>query len=160
MRKVSSTHEADNFAINCSWVYLIGYWWLYGRKWPLAPPPPNEEIRTPFIIQKVPKKFEILPAPSYKTHKKNLAPHTKKYLLVGGIYTMENNNTNTDYHIFVSVRDQKSQFPSKIPIWPKSLLYKRSEKWISPTPHSSPRGGGGEGGGRAGYNTKYLNVII
>ena len=79
-------------------------------------PPPKEEIRTPFIIQKVPKKFEILPAPSYKTHKKNLAPHTKKYLLVGGIYTMENNNTNTDYHIFVSVRDQKSQFPSKIPI--------------------------------------------
>ena len=38
----------------------------------------------------------------------------------------------------------KCQFPHKIPIWPKSLLYEHSEKWLSPTPHpQSPRGGGG-----------------
>ena len=85
---------------------------------------------------------------------------------------MENNNTNTDYHKFVRVGDQKweiveitiriiffffclryvftifytgsfqvppkknyphlkCQFPPKIPICPKSLLHKRSEKWLS-----------------------------
>ena len=26
------------------------------------------------------------------------------------------------------------QFPPKIPIWPKSLLYKPSEKWLNPLP--------------------------
>ena len=91
---------------------------------------------------------------------------------------MENNNTNTDYHKFVRVGDQKweiveitiriiffclrfvftifytgsfqvppkknhphlkCQFPPKIPIWPKSLLYKHSQKWLSPP---SPRGVG------------------
>ena len=74
---------------------------------------------------------------------------------------MENNDTNTDYHKFVRLGDQKweiveitigiifytgsfqvppkkksphlkCQFPPKIPIWPKSLLYERSEKWLSP----------------------------
>ena len=30
------------------------------------------------------KKFEIFPAPSYKMQKKNLAPHKKIYLWVGG----------------------------------------------------------------------------
>ena len=71
---------------------------------------------------------------------------------------MENNDINTDYHKFVTVGDQKweiveitirnisfawdsyliffmqekYQFPPKISIWPKSLLYKRSEKWLSP----------------------------
>ena len=29
----------------------------------------------------------------------------------------------------------KSQFPPKIPIWAKSLLYKRSGKWLSPPSH-------------------------
>ena len=37
----------------------------------------------------------------------------------------------------------KSQFPPKIPIWPKSLLHKRSEKWVSPPSPPSPRRGGG-----------------
>ena len=40
--------------------------------------------------QKVPKKFEIFPAPSYKTRKQKLAPQW-------GVYTMENKDTNTDY---------------------------------------------------------------
>ena len=39
--------------------------------------------------------------------KKKLAPHKKKYLWVGGLYTMENNNANTDYHKFVRLGDQK-----------------------------------------------------
>ena len=30
--KLVCTHEADNFAINCSWVYKIGHSWLYGRE--------------------------------------------------------------------------------------------------------------------------------
>ena len=35
----------------------------------------------------------------------------------------------------------KCQFAPKIPIWPKSLLYKPSEKWLSPPlPPPSPRG--------------------
>ena len=37
----------------------------------------------------------------------------------------------------------KCQFPPKIPIWLKSLLYKHSEKWLSP-PSSLTRGGGDE----------------
>ena len=37
----------------------------------------------------------------------------------------------------------KCQFPPKIPIWLKSLLYKRSEKWLSPP--LSPRMGDGGG---------------
>ena len=51
-------------------------------------------------MQKVPKKFEVFPAPSYKIRKNNLAPHKKR---VGGIYTI----TNTAYHKFVRVGDQK-----------------------------------------------------
>ena len=39
--------------------------------------------------------------------KKNSAPPQKKYFWVGGVYTMENNDTNTDYHKFVRVGDQK-----------------------------------------------------
>ena len=39
----------------------------------------------------------------------------------------------------------KCQSPLKIPIWTKSLLYKRSEKWLSPPSLRplSPKGGGG-----------------
>ena len=40
--KLACTHEANNFAINCSWVYMIGHWWLYGRKWPRLPLPKNK----------------------------------------------------------------------------------------------------------------------
>ena len=55
----------------------------------------------------VPKKFEILLGPSWKIQKKYLAPHKKKYLWVGGIYTIENNDTYTDYHRFVTLWEQK-----------------------------------------------------
>ena len=34
----------------------------------------------------------------------------------------------------------KCQFPPKIPIWPKSLLYQRSEKWLSPCSPITQRG--------------------
>ena len=98
---------------------------------------------------------------------------------------MENKDTNTEYHKFVSVGDQKwdiveitigiffflcvrfvftvfytgsfqvppkknqpnlkYQFPPKISIWPKSLLYKGSEKWLSlpPMTHGGWCGVGG-----------------
>ena len=73
---------------------------------------------------------------------------------------MENNDTDTDYHKFVRLGDQKweiveititifytgsfqvpskknhrhlkCQFPWNIPIWPKPFLYKCSEKSLSP----------------------------
>ena len=99
-------------------------------------------------------------------------PPQKKYLWVGGVYTMENKDTNTKYEKLVRVGDQKweileitigifffiiclrwfvfaivytgsfqvqpeknhphlkCQFPPRILIWPKSLLYKHSEKWL------------------------------
>ena len=57
----------------------------------------------------------------------------------------------------------KCQFPPKILIWPKSLLYKCSKKWLSPYPlpptplhhhhhhhHHYPRGGG----------ANYVNIQI
>ena len=89
-------------------------------------------------------------AKRYKKKKKK-SPPQKKYLWVGGVYTMENNDINTDYHKFVTVGEQKKnrphlkcQFPPKIPIWPMSLLYKCSEKWLSrPPPPPSPKGRGG-----------------
>ena len=62
-------------------------------------------ILGPSIAQKLPKKFEIFPPPSYKTQKKK-SPQ-KKYLWVGGVHTMENKDTNTNYHKFVRVGDQK-----------------------------------------------------
>ena len=39
-------------------------------------------------------KFGIFPAPSHKRLRKFLAP-TKNILWVGGVYTMENKDTNT-----------------------------------------------------------------
>ena len=38
---------------------------------------------------------------------KYLAPHKKYIWGLGGVYTMENNDTNTDYHKFVRLGDQK-----------------------------------------------------
>ena len=65
------------------------------QKWNSVPP-----------IQKLSKKFEIFPASSYKTQKNTSSPQ-KNYLWVGGAYTMENKDTNTDYKKFVRVGDQK-----------------------------------------------------
>ena len=39
--------------------------------------------------------------------KKTFIPPQKKYLWVGGVYTMENKDTNTDYQKVVRVGDQK-----------------------------------------------------
>ena len=64
---------------------------------------PKKEIGPP--IQKVPKIFEIFPAPDYKTQKNK--PLTKKNVWVGGVYAMENKDTNTDYQKLVSLGDQK-----------------------------------------------------
>ena len=36
-----------------------------------------------------------------------LPPQKKIFEVRGGIYTMENNDTNTDYHKFVRVEDQQ-----------------------------------------------------
>ena len=77
------------------------------KKWP-SPPfrkrklgPPNKES---------PHEFEIFSGASYKIRKKDLAPHKKKYLWVGGgVYTMKYNNTNTDYHKLVRLGDQKRE---------------------------------------------------
>ena len=40
-------------------------------------------------------------------YKKKLAPNKKNIWGYGGVYTMENNDTNTDYHKFVRLGDQK-----------------------------------------------------
>ena len=64
-------------------------------------------IRTPSPrIHEVTKKFEIFPGSSHKLQK-NLAPNKKNIWGYGGVYTMENNDTNTDYHKFVRLGDQK-----------------------------------------------------
>ena len=65
---------------------------------------PHAHFSMESIAQKLPKKFEIFPAPSCKTRKKK-SPQ-KKYLWVGGVHTMENKDTNTYYHKFVTVGDQ------------------------------------------------------
>ena len=57
--------------------------------------------------QKGPKKFEIFQVPSYKTQKKILALQKKIFVGRGGVYTIENKNTNTDYQKVVRVEDQK-----------------------------------------------------
>ena len=76
------------------------------------------------------------------------------YVGEGGVYTMENKDTNTDFQKVVGVGDRKweiakstigiiflfeivssisykgSQFPPQILICPKSFRYKHSEKWL------------------------------
>ena len=74
-------------------------------------PPPLPKMKLDCPIQKVPKKFEIFPAPSYKIQeKKTLAPPPQRNICgwgVGGVHTMENKATNTDYQKVVRVGDQK-----------------------------------------------------
>ena len=38
VRNVSKHTWTDNFAIKYACVYMIGHWWLYGRKWPSQTP--------------------------------------------------------------------------------------------------------------------------
>ena len=60
---------------------MIGHLWLYQRKLPSSPHP-KFKLGPP--IQKLPKVFEIFPAPNYKT-KKPPAPHQKNICGLGGI---------------------------------------------------------------------------
>ena len=57
-----------------------------------------------------PKKFKVLPVPSCKI-RKNFWPTQKTIFLsgLGGVYTMENKNTNTEYQKVVRERDQKQE---------------------------------------------------
>ena len=164
---------------------MISQWWLYGRKWP-SPPSAKKEIKSP-KNKIVPRSLKFSKPPSYKTQGEG----------VGGVHTMENKDTNTDYQKIVRVGDQKweivestfgiilfeihihyflyrefstptppkvhsndphlkCQFPPKITIWHKSLLYTRSEKWLNlpPLPHHP----GGGGGGGCFHN--YTNICI
>ena len=122
---------------------MIGHWWLYGRKWP-SPPLPKRKLGPPKI--EGPKKFEIFQAYSYKTHKK-IFPSTKKIFVSGGwggVYTMENKDTNTDYQKVVRVGDKKweiveTTFGITFFVWDSYSLYfikkvfKSHMKKITPT---------------------------
>ena len=104
---------------------MIGHLWLYQRKLPSSPLP-KFKLGPP--IQKLPKEFEIFPAPNYKT-KKNPSSSPKKYLWVGG-YSLGNQKWEKEITIGIVffAWDSKSphlkcQFPPKIPI--------RNEKYLS-----------------------------
>ena len=77
--------------LDFTWLVIDGF---IEQKW-LGSFHPKFKIRSPFL-QKVPKKFEIFLTRSYKIRKRNLAV-TKKYLWVGGVYTIENKDTDTVY---------------------------------------------------------------
>ena len=73
--KLVCTHEADNFAINYSWVYMIGHSWLFGRNL-LSPPLPKRKLdpsNTEF-----PQEIWNLPSPKLQVTKKNFTPHKKR----------------------------------------------------------------------------------
>ena len=80
--------------------------------------PPNTEA---------PQKIWIFPAPSYKTRKKISASEKKIICGYGGVYTIENKDTNTYYQKFVRVRDQKWEIVEIVEVF-KSYLKK-----ITPT---------------------------
>ena len=65
--------------------------------------PPPQYRRYPIHL-----KYSQPLATRYKKLKKKSSPQ-KKYLWVGGVYTTENNDTNTDYHKFVRVGDPKTR---------------------------------------------------
>ena len=111
--KLAYTHEADNFAINFSWVYMIGHWWLYGGKWPS--PLYQKELGLPNTEGS--KEIWNLPSssPSYMPYKKTSPPppppqSTKKISVGRGEYKpwiMDNKDTNADYQKFFRLGDQK-----------------------------------------------------
>ena len=68
-------------------------------------PIPKKENRTPKYMSS-PRNLKYSQALATKFKKKINAPQ-KNYLGIGGVYNMENNDTNTDYHIFVRLADQK-----------------------------------------------------
>ena len=158
---------------------MICHWWLYGRKWP-SPPLPKRKVGAP-QYRTSPRNMKSSQHLVTRHGKKKKIVPTKKYLWVGGVYTMEKKDTNTDYQKFIGVGDQHSLFfffawdlyslffilgvfkshlkkspPPKVPIPTqnlfKSLLYKCSEKWVSP---HLPMGGGG-----GGFELCFYRLII
>ena len=141
---------------------MIGHWWLYGRKWSSSPLP-NRKLGSPNT--EAPQEIWNLPSPR-KTRKKNSLPQKKIFVGRGDyvpwkiriqiqttVKLRNCRNYNQDnffpwdlYSIFLyrelsspsweNHPHLKCQFPSKIRIWPKSILYKHSEKWLSPLPPS------------------------
>ena len=136
---------------------MIGHWWFYGRKWrslllqKRKLRPPNTEG---------PQEIWNLPRPWLQQTKK-FSPRQKNYLWIGGSNNNERgpkvrNRRNYNRSLFFcfclrfvftifytgsfQVPPKKNhphlqcQFLPKIPVWPKSLLYERSEKWLSPPP--------------------------
>ena len=81
-------------------------WSLIALLKKMAKPPPlfQKENLVP-LIQKVPKKFEIFPAPNSKIRKKTLASTNKLWL--EGVYITENTDANTNYQEVLRVGDQK-----------------------------------------------------
>ena len=82
--KLAYTHETNNFAINYSWVYMIG-----GFQWPSRTPSAKKEIRSPGNL----KFTQSLTTDS--------SPPQEKYLWVGG----REYHGNTDYQKVVKVRN-------------------------------------------------------
>ena len=83
---------------------MISHWWLYGRKWP-SPASPKNWIRFP-QYRGSPRNLKFSQPLATRYEKNFLASH-KKNVWVGGEYTMENRDTNTNYQKVVRVWDQK-----------------------------------------------------
>ena len=85
-------------------LYMIGHWWLYGRKWHSLSP--KKEIRSP-QNRGSPRNLKFYPSIATK-YKTILSPSKKIFLGSGStVYTMGNKDANTDYQKVVRVGDQK-----------------------------------------------------
>ena len=71
----------------------------------LAPPLPKRKLGSPQYRRSTRNSKSSQPLAA--RHEKNLAPPQKKNLWLGGLYTMEDKDTNTDCQKFVRVGDQK-----------------------------------------------------
>ena len=87
----------------------------------------SQKRRSPSPNTEAPQKIWIFPAPSYKTRKKISASEKKIICVYGGVYTIENKDTNTYYQKFVRVRDQTWEIVEIVEVF-KSYLKK-----ITPT---------------------------
>ena len=87
-----------------TWLVIYGFMEENG----LAPFP-KKEIRSP-QYRRSPRNLKSS-QPLATRHKKKLAPHKKNICGwgKGGVYTMENKDTNTEYQKFVRVLDQKCE---------------------------------------------------
>ena len=83
---------------------MIGHWYICERKYPSLSFP-EKEVKSPNTI--VPQETWKLPSSKYKTYANKKQPLMKTYLWMGGVYAMENNDTNTDYQKCNSLGHQK-----------------------------------------------------